>query len=72
MAINGSEADDVLIAKVGDGALNERSARCAFANLTRQFVGEPRIGGLADETESLHNLMFGNDPQEGRLFELRG
>ena len=71
-AVHGFEADDVGVVEAGDGAFEDGGALRAQADFAGNFGSDVCVGGLAHEAESLLDALFGDDAEEGRLFELDG
>ena len=71
-AIHGFDADDIFVVEAGDGAFEDGGALCALADFAGDFGSEMSVSRLAHQAERLLDALFGDDAQEGRLFELDG
>src|SRR3984885_1144390 len=71
-AIHGFDADDVFVVEAGDGAFDNGGALGALADFAGDFGSEMSVSRLAHQAERLLDALFGDDAQEGRLFELDG
>ncbi len=71
-AIHGFDADNVFVVEAGDRAFEDGGALGALADFAGDFGSEVGVDRLTHQAECLLDALFGDDAEEGRLFELDG